>query len=221
MIERKTIDSLCQYKNVDIYLKASLPPDDLKKCRPHVTFFRLRLSSLQNMEQKEFKEKVLPLHPRLLDYAERMTTCREEAEDIVQEVLIKLWQLRDELDRYDNLPALATQITKRFCLNRLKHLQMENRVNRELTPHHIGQATPDTHYESTLELHLEQKDRLTHVMRLVDQLPDLQRAVVRMKHVDGLEVEEIAELIGSNPAAIRMNLSRARRAIRDRFMNNE
>ena len=64
---------------------------------------------------------------------------------------------------------------------------------------------------------LEQKDSLEHVMRLINKLPGLQQTILRMKHVDGFEVEEIAGLTGSTPEAVRMNLSRARKRVREQF----
>ncbi|MCD8185461.1 MAG: sigma-70 region 4 domain-containing protein [Rikenellaceae bacterium] len=58
-------------------------------------------------------------------------------------------------------------------------------------------------------------------MRIVDALPELQQAVLRMRHIDELEVQEIAQLTGSNPEAVRMNLSRARRKVKEIFLKSE
>jgi RNA polymerase sigma-70 factor (ECF subfamily) len=67
---------------------------------------------------------------------------------------------------------------------------------------------------------LEQKDSVAHVIRIIDQLPGLQQAVLRMKHIDGLEIDEIAAITGSAPEAIRMNLSRARKKVKEIFFKN-
>ena len=133
---------------------------------------------------------------------------RHGAEDIMQEVFLKLWYMRGELDYYNNVMALSVQITKHLCLNRMKV--------RERTEGEAGEqfficdaSTPYTQ--------LEQKDSLEHVMRLINKLPGLQQTILRMKHVDGFEVEEIAGLTGSTPEAVRMNLSRARKRVREQF----
>lgn len=160
------------------------------------------------MEQEQFKKEILPLREKLFLYAKRLLDNPEDAEDIMQEVFLKLWYMRGDLDHYNNVMALAVQITKHLCLNRMKvRERMEGEVGELLF---ISDA-------STPYTQLEQKDSLEHVMRLIDRLPGLQQTILRMKHVDGFEVEEIAELTGSTPEAVRMNLSRARKRVRDQF----
>ena len=152
------------------------------------------------MEQEQFKKEILPLREKLFLYARRLLDNPEDAEDVMQEVFLKLWYMRGELDYYNNVMALSVQITKHLCLNRMKV--------RERTE---GEAA------STPYTQLEQKDSLEHVMRLINKLPGLQQTILRMKHVDGFEVEEIAGLTGSTPEAVRMNLSRARKRVREQF----
>jgi RNA polymerase sigma-70 factor (ECF subfamily) len=161
------------------------------------------------MEQDQFKREVMPLRGRLFACAQRLLGQTEDAEDVVQEVFLKLWVMRGELKRYDSLAALSVQITKRLCLNRLS-------ASRSYQEPLDGVAL--TGEEPSPYDRLEQKDSLTQVMRLIDQLPGLQQTILRMKHIEGLEVEEIAGLTGSNLEAVRMNLSRARKKIRELFM---
>jgi len=158
------------------------------------------------MEQEQFKHSILPLRTKLMSYANHLLNDSDEASDIVQEVFLKLWFMRGELKRYDNITGLAMQINKHLCLNRIKVMQREWDRDRI--------AVSDTY---TPYLELEQKDSLEHVIRIIDQLPGLQQSILRMKHIDGLEIDEIASLTGSNPEAIRMNLSRARKRVRELF----
>ena len=65
---------------------------------------------------------------------------------------------------------------------------------------------------------LEQKDSVSQVMHIMELLPGLQQTILRMKHVDGFEVKEIAELTGSSPEAVRVNLSRARKKVKELFL---
>lgn len=158
--------------------------------------------------KNSLKKEILPLREKLFLYARRLLDNPEDAEDVMQEVFLKLWYMRGELDYYNNVMALSVQITKHLCLNRMKV--------RERTEGEAGEqfficdaSTPYTQ--------LEQKDSLEHVMRLINKLPGLQQTILRMKHVDGFEVEEIAGLTGSTPEAVRMNLSRARKRVREQF----
>ena len=164
------------------------------------------------MEQAQFKKEVLPLRERLLSYAERLMENKSDAEDIIQEVFLKLWCMRSDLSNYASVEALSVTMTKHLCLNQLKLNQREQEdldrlvlIDRNISPAD----------------QIEQKDSIAQVMRIIDHLPDLQQAVLRMKHIDGMEIDEIAALTGSAPEAIRMNLSRARKKVKEIFFKND
>ena len=161
------------------------------------------------MQQEQFKKEVLPLRKKLLRYALRILGDVEEAEDIIQEVYLKLWRMRGELQSYDSIIALSSRITKNLCINQL-------RVRGRSQESFDDLVVMDE--ETEPDVRLEQKDSVEHVMRLIDCLPKLQKAILRMRHVDGYDIEEIAELTGSNVEAIRMNLSRARKKIKEQFL---
>jgi len=163
------------------------------------------------MEQTQFKKEILPLRERLILYAERLLENKDDAEDIIQEVFLKLWKMRDELKNYVSVDALSVTMTKHLCLNRLK-------VNQREREDLDGRVLADESLSPAEQL--EQKDSVEQVMRIIDRLPDLQQAVLRMKHIEGLEIEEIAALTGSAPDAIRMNLSRARKKVKEIFFKN-
>lgn len=161
------------------------------------------------MEQEQFKIEVLPLRKQLIGCARCLLDDPQDVEDVVQEVFLKLWYIRGELDNYNSVVALSMQITKHLCLNRLKSFQLKGE---ELTEY-LSPSDPSTPYTQ-----LEQKDSVNQVMRIMNQLPGLQQTILRMKHVDGFEVEEIAELTGSTPDAVRMNLSRGRKRVKELFL---
>ena len=72
------------------------------------------------MKSSEFKLLVMPYSSRLYRMAFRLMNSREEAEDIVQEVYIKLWGMRNELKNYNSIEALAIRITRNLCLDHLR-----------------------------------------------------------------------------------------------------
>lgn len=160
------------------------------------------------MDKEQFIQHILPLQKKLLLYADsRFMKDADEAQDIVQEVFAKLWAVRNDLDKYNNIQALCFQITRNLCLNRIKHEE-----NRRLFLH---ESRNDHKMVSPSEI--ETKDELENVLKIVEQLPNLQQAILRMKYIDGLEVEEIALLTGSSHQAIWMNLSRARKRVKELF----
>ena len=160
------------------------------------------------MQLEQFKQEVLPLRSKLLLYAQRILGEAEEAEDIIQEVYLKLWYMRGDLQSYNSIAALSMHITKNLCINRLR---VRDRMQEDIDGHVVLNEEPEP------DVQLEQKDNLEHVMRIIDGLPGLQQTILRMKHVDGFEIEEIAELTGSKREAVRVNLSRARKKVRDEF----
>ena len=161
------------------------------------------------MEQHKFEIEAKRMRPSILRLAMHYTEDEDEAEDVVQEVLLKLWFLRERLESYRSIDALAMVITRHLCLNRKRERHLE-KVPLEEGRTIIGEDSP--------EWMIIQEERMDEILKLIAGLPDLQQAVLRMKHVEGFEVEEIARLTGSNPIAVRTNLSRARKKVREEFL---
>jgi RNA polymerase sigma factor, sigma-70 family len=163
------------------------------------------------MDKNRFKAEVLPLRGRLFGYAVRMLGNSDDAEDIVQEVFLKLWFMRSELYRYNSVAALSYMITKNLSLNHIKTTRRKREKHSEISVSMEG-PPPD--------LQLQEKESLKNVMTIIDNLPGLQQAVIKMRHIEGMEIAEIAQLTGSSPEAIRMSLSRARKRIKELFFEH-
>jgi RNA polymerase sigma-70 factor (ECF subfamily) len=162
------------------------------------------------MEQEQFIQEVLPLREQLLHYSRSFLENPEDAEDVVQEAMMKLWYMRNELHTYNSIKALSVQMTKNLCLNRLKVVQRRKE-----------KATVFSFENNILSPYtqLEQKDSVSQVMKIIDRLPGLQQTILRMRHIDGFEMDKIVEITGSKPEAVRMNLSRARKKVKEYFLN--
>jgi len=161
------------------------------------------------MSQERFKAEVLPIRQKLFHIAQHILLEEDEAEDAVQEVLLKLWHTRDSLYRYDNVAAFATTVTKNYCLDRLK---VKSRTDLLDDSHNARAGTDNPH------LQLEQKNTEEILKRIIENLPPLQQAIIRMKDMEEYEVVEIAEIIGTNTEAVRVNLSRARKKVREEYL---
>ena len=161
------------------------------------------------MNQDRFKAEILPLRQNLFHIAQKILVEEQEAEDAVQEVLLKLWRTRDSLDKYDSLAALSTTVIKNHCLDRLKVIKRQDLLDESYT---IRVATDNPYLE------LEKKDTERLLMKIIENLPTLQQAIIRMKDIEECEVEEIAEITGTNVEAVRMNLSRARKKVREEYI---
>lgn len=161
------------------------------------------------MELEKFKTDVLTLREKLINYSARLVQERADAEDIVQEAFLKLWYIREKLDGYHSVEALAMQVTKNLSLDKLRARRPEGPDIGDLAVD-SGQPAPDEQ--------LDQRDAAAHVRRLIARLPTLQQTIIRMKDVEGYEIAEIAEITGSAVEAVRSNLSRARKRIREQYL---
>ncbi|MCE5332676.1 MAG: sigma-70 family RNA polymerase sigma factor [Bacteroidales bacterium] len=161
------------------------------------------------MNQERFKAEILPIREKLFHIAQKILVEEQEAEDAVQEVLLKLWHTRDSLDNYDNAAAFATTVTKNHCLDRLR---VKNRLD-SLDDSYNTRAETDNPY-----LQLERKNTEELLHKIINSLPPLQQAIIRMKDMEEYEVEKIAEITGTKVEAVRMNLSRARKKVREEYI---
>ena len=159
------------------------------------------------MDRKEFETLATRLRPRLMEMACRCLDNHDDADDIVQDTLLKLWSMNDRLDEYQSIDALAIVIGRHLCLDRLKRTKAQ-RLD-ESSINDIVSSPEDEIIKSENEKDLN---------RLINTLPDGQQIILRLKHIDLMETSEIAQMIGSTEVAVRVQLSRARNRIKELFL---
>ena len=162
------------------------------------------------MVARDFKTSVLPMSKKLLRFATHFLKDEEMAKDAVQDVFLKLWQKRHELSKIENMDAFAMRMTKNRCLdviraNRIVAIDAE-------TDRKMKQETVDVH--SKVEL----SESAMQIKMLIGQLPDIQRTVMQMRDIEQLSYEEIALATDLKVNSIRVNLSRARKKVRDEYL---
>ena len=162
------------------------------------------------MLARDFKTDVLPLSNKLLRFAFQVLQNDEEAKDVLQDVFLKLWQKRDELEKVENLEAFAMRMIRNRCLDVIR---TRRTVSMELVK---KIKLPDEEKEEND--FLEINDSVVLVKRIIADLPDLQRTIIHLRDIEQLEYEEIAETTQMNVNAIRVNLSRARKKVRDEIL---
>ena len=156
-----------------------------------------------------FKQLLLPLYPRLQRVALRVLDNAEDAEDMVQEVYMKLWSKRDALPDVKDVEAYCVTLTKNMCIDRLRIAEAEKEDMDEVP---IMLAETDD-----VEAQVERHDAVEQVKQIIGTLPEHQQQVITLRDIEDCSFEEIAEQTGLTAVNIRMLLSRARRTIRERF----
>lgn len=151
------------------------------------------------MTQEEFKEEAQRLRPRLMLTARRYLGD-DDAEDTVQDALLRLWQMVGELRQ--PFDALALRLTRNLCIDQVRRKK----------PTVMLTANGETDEAD------DDDERIERMMAVVSTLPDLQQTILRLRHLEGMEMNEIADLIGSSEVAIRKALSRARQAVKQKYL---
>lgn len=161
------------------------------------------------MKQSEFLNLVMPVKDKLYRLAKRLLVSAEEAEDATQEILMRLWDGKHKIGKYRNLEAFAMTMTKNFCLDRLKSKQSSN-----LKLVHSNYADESVSLQKEIEIN----DSLSWVERIMDELPEQQKLVLQFRDVEEYEFEEISEMLDMSPTNVRVTLSRARKAVREKLL---
>ena len=165
------------------------------------------------MLAKEFKTSVLPLSNKLLRFAVQFTKNEEEARDVIQDVFLKLWQKRQTLEKVENIEAFAMRMTRNRCLDLFRAKRSVPVEEEELKRHREE--------KQDMQLEVELSETAVLIKELINELPDLQKKVMYMRDIEQLEYEEIAKITELNINAIRVNLSRARKKVRDELLKKQ
>lgn len=152
------------------------------------------------MDSKTFQLTVVPLYRRLYIVARAIASNDDDAADIVQDTMVKLWNVRHDLSRVNSIESYAFTIVRRCAID------------------HLRRRHDDCDVEQAVALAFEPPCDDAAVVRLaIAALPDSQRRVVEMNVYEERSTDEIARLTGFTPGNVRQLLSRGRRRIREFF----
>ena len=163
------------------------------------------------MDANDFKQKFLPYHRKLYRVAFQLLGNAQDAEDMVQEAYLRLWKKRNELPPdIVHAEAYCVTLVKHLCHDkfRLIHPDEDERPPEEL---HLAEHINMAH-------EVELRDEANQVMTLIEQLPEQQKQIMRMRDVEDRPYDEIEKATGLTSVNIRVLLSRARKKIREQFM---
>lgn len=162
------------------------------------------------MKNISFRNDVLPLKDVLYRLALRITLSHEEAEDIVQDTLIKVWNRRDEWQTLESIEAYCMTICRNLALDAIKKKDNNNES--------LEQGIAETSYQTSDPHELMiRKDRIEMVKQLVNKLPEKQRSCLQLRDFEGKTYKEIAEILAITEEQVKVNIFRARRSIKQQF----
>ncbi len=165
------------------------------------------------MEKISFRNDILPLKNKLYRLSLRITQNTGEAEDVVQDTMIRAWNNRKELEKVNSIEA--------YCLTICRNLSIDRSQKKEAQATSLDEATDIPVRSSSPDESLEQNEKLRLIQKLFNQLPEKQRTVMQLRDMEGKNYKEIAQIMGISEEDVKVSLFRARQKIRKQYFDIE
>ena len=154
------------------------------------------------MSLQTFTNEVLPLKDKLYRFALRIVRDSQEAEDVVQDIMIKVWDKREEWQNWSNIEAMCMTMTRNLSIDRTRG--KHRKVGEIPEGFDIIETTASPEQEAS------SKDMVNHIRKIMDQLPEKQKSVIQLRDVEGYTYQEIADLLDIPLSQVKVNVHRAR-----------
>lgn len=165
------------------------------------------------MKSVSFKHDILPLKDVLYRLALGITKSREDAEDTVQETLIRIWQQRDKWETIESMRAYSLTLCRNQALDLVKKA---SRREESLDDQPSAETNGENPYEGIIS-----QDRMNTVRQILDTLPEKQRSCMQLRDFEGYSYKEIAQALGITEEQVKVNIFRARQTLKKRFEQTE
>ena len=165
------------------------------------------------MNLKEFQTYILPHKNKLYRFAMSIVGNAVEAEDVVQEVFIKIWQNREKLNSLKSVEAWSMKLTKNLSIDKLRSKHRRTDGLESTLSISSSDQTPDKA--------AEMNDTMSRIKNLMLSLPDKQRQVLQLRDIEGMSYDEISKILDLPLNQVKVNLFRARKLIRAKLIKSE
>ena len=162
------------------------------------------------MQEISFRDDILPLKDKLFRLALRITFDRAEAEDVVQDTMIRAWNKREEWTQFGSIEAYCLTVAKNLAIDRS---QKKEAQNVELTPEMEEESEISGPYDQ-----LVNNERMSIIHRLINELPEKQRLIMQLRDIEGESYKEIAKILNLTEEQVKVNLFRARQKVKQRYL---
>lgn len=163
------------------------------------------------MKQISFQTDILPLKNDLYRMALRITMNAAEAEDVVQETMMKVWNRRDQWEQIESIEAFCLTICRNLSLDKVR------RMDNQTQSLDAAYDPKDQGVSSNPEEQAIQSDRIRLVRQMISQLPEKQRSCMQLRDMEGKSYKDIATILDITEEQVKVNIFRARQTIREKF----
>jgi len=165
---------------------------------------------MDDMSVEAFQAKVLPVKNKLYRFAIKLLQSEEDAKDVVQEVLIKVWNKREELGHLKSFEAWCMTVTRNLSIDKLK--SKHNRSRSFPEGFEVEEKRKGPH--ESLEI-----DAMKRVNQFIQELPEKQKQIITLRDIEGYTYNEISEILDIDLNQVKVNLFRARKSIKENLLN--
>jgi len=160
-----------------------------------------------------FKKEIIPLKQKLYRFARSYLKNETHAEDIVQEVFLKLWDKRNELSRINNIEAWSMTVTKNLVFDKIRSQKSYSMNPQDIKINEYDSETPD--------LIMERTETRMNVRKMIESLPEKQKEVIILREIEGYSYQNIGEIMGIDQNLVKVTLFRARDNLRKKILKTE
>lgn len=158
------------------------------------------------MTKEEFQKEVIPIGDKLYRMAYRLLGNQELAKDVLQELFLKLWEKRGELRNLSSIDAFACTVLKNKCLDKIRLKKPMVDLDSVKTQGN----NPETAFDYN--------EGVSEIRKLMQMLPERQRIIMQMRDIDCCTFEEIALLLDTTVNNVRVQLSVARKWVKEELI---
>lgn len=169
------------------------------------------------MQYREFCKIFMPLHAALYRIACYMLESQADAQDVLQDLYLKLWNTRGRLDTVANPRGYCITLVRNLCIDRIRQAGRFSRPHSPSGTSASGTGSREPEPEdpaADIEKAMADKERLNAVRSAAAKLSEGQRQVLEMRLLDNLSYDEIAARTGKSKLTLRVLLSTARKTLK-------
>ena len=155
------------------------------------------------MTQQEFEHIAQQLRPKLLNIGRQFFNDDDSAEDIAQETLMRLWQLRERIEQQIGIVPLAIRMAKNLCISEWRKQQVRM----------AGSKLQEQMADETISRQMEANEAIAQLRLALLQLKPAEQRLFRMRHELEMDIAEISSVTGISPRSVSAMLSTAKRKL--------
>jgi RNA polymerase sigma-70 factor, ECF subfamily len=159
------------------------------------------IRQIKQMTAEEFKNKIIPFSRKLYPMLFRILKNEEETRDALQDLMVKLWNRKSDLEKCTNQTAYIITVAKNYSFDLLKK-KRPDKIGEKEEYKILNIESGDVHHDI--------KEKYEHVQKAIENLPEKYRTIIQLRDIDGFSFEEIKGMTGFEIPYLRVILSRAR-----------